>query len=124
MEKILQELFNGQKQLFDGQKQLLAEVKRINTRLESVEGKLDENIQVAKGLVSWTEEINAQVQGTGHALAKVEGKVNQLDEKVDKLDKRLEAVEEQQDIMRADLSFLVRKAAEHDDAMRRLKKVK
>ncbi|MDU4960699.1 MAG: hypothetical protein E6X17_08555 [Sporomusaceae bacterium] len=117
MEKILQQLLDGQKQLFDGQKQLFEEVRQIKTTL-------DENVQVTKGLVNWTEEINAQVHGMGHTLAKLEGKVNQLEGKVDHLGANAAKTHEQVERMASDVIFLVRKASEHEQDIRQLSRAK
>ncbi|CQR70426.1 hypothetical protein SOV_39600 [Sporomusa ovata DSM 2662] len=99
-------------------------LKQILARLEVIESKLDENIQVTKALRHNNEEVNAQLHCLGHNLAELTGKVNQLDKKADKLDSRFEQMEMQQDIIKADVMFLARKAIEQDEAMYRLQKAK
>ena len=113
------QLFEGQKQLFEGQKQLFEGQERLAARLGKLEDKVDgmaitlkENVDMTKGLKNWTEEINAQVHGLGHTLAKLEGKVNQLEEKVNEhLDRTSDSI-----------NFLLHRSAEHGEDIRRLRR--
>ncbi|CVK21628.1 hypothetical protein [Sporomusa sphaeroides] len=147
MEKILQQILDGQKQLFEGQKQLFqgqeqiisrldrletrmdrletkvnsleAKVNSLETRMDIVEGKLDENIAVTKALRHNNEEINAQLHSLGHSLAELTGTVNQLDSKVDKL---ANCLAEHIDRTSDNINFLLRKTAEHGDDIHQIRR--
>ncbi|MDU4960683.1 MAG: hypothetical protein E6X17_08475 [Sporomusaceae bacterium] len=124
MEKILQQLLDGQRHLFEGQQQILNRMDKLEQKFDALDQKvsgleekvaglevsLQENVAITKSIQHWTEEIQAQFHGMGHTLNRIEGKVSQL--------------EKQQDIIKADISFLTRKAAEQDEAMYRLQRAR
>lgn len=117
MEELLKLLLDGQKQLFEGQKQLFEGQTRIENRLDILEGKLNENIDITKALRHNNEEINAQLHGLGHNVNALAGKVNKLEEKSDKFDVEWNRLAN-------DVIFLVRKASEHEYDIRQLNRVK
>ncbi len=106
------QLLEGHKQLFEGQERLAARLDKLEDKVAGMAITLKENVDMTKGLKNWTEEINAQVHGLGHTLAKLEGKVNQLEEKVNEhLDRTSDSI-----------NFLLHRSAEHGEDIRRLRR--
>lgn len=105
----LTELTKGQQRLATGQQQLTDTVSNINRRLENVEGQLSETNSIVKSLLHNTEELDAKFDG----LLNVTASNSSVEEITNKLDR-----------MAGDITFLVRKAAEHEDDIRKLKLIK
>ncbi|MCX7780175.1 MAG: hypothetical protein N2491_04545 [Negativicutes bacterium] len=89
----------------------------METKIGAMDEQLDENTQIIKALMHRTEEINAELHNLGHMQQHIYGQVNVLEEKVTKFGEQLYNLAD-------DVSFLVRKAAEHDKAIRRLYPIK
>jgi chromosome segregation ATPase len=113
---------NMLKQLIEGQKQIIARLDNMETRLDNIEGQQKEGNQLIGVLLHRTEELGAQVDAIGHTVVRLEGKVNQLDQKVDQLDQKINRMDEQHNSAAGDISFLVRKVGEHDEAIRQLRR--
>lgn len=103
------EIENMLKQVLEGQIQMTARLDNIENRLGNIEGQQKESNQLIGALLHRTEELGAQVNALGHTMARFEGKVNQVDE--------------QQYSTAGDISFLVRKVGEHEEAIRQLRRV-
>lgn len=89
------------------------ELKPIKDEMISVKSQLDENTRIINVLLHRTEELDAKFDGlllttaTKESIARLEAKM---------------ATKEDIDRLAHDVNFLVRKAAEHDDDIRRLRK--
>lgn len=120
MEELLKQILEGQKQLFEGQKQLFSEVSGIkgevfsiksevqdlSVRMKSLESQARENTDVIKAIQHNTEIIGAKVDALTVTTASKES---------------MTALSKNVDDIGSDLSFLVRKAAKHDDDIRQLR---
>lgn len=116
------EIENMLKQMLEGQRQMAARLDNIEnrldkmdtrldsveTRLGNIEGQQKESNQLIGALMHRTEELGAQANALGHTMVRIEGKISQLDE--------------QQDSTTGDISFLVRKVGEHEEAIRQLRR--
>ena len=74
-----------------------------------MDGQLRENTDYIKSLLHRTEELDAKFDGILHTTASKDA-IKALDTKIDRV--------------AADMTFLVRKAAEHEDDIRNLKLIK
>lgn len=88
---------------------LLTKVTSIDNDVSTIKGQLDETNQITKALLHRTEEIDAKFDGLLHNTASKDS-VAHLDTKLERL--------------AADINFLVRKAAEHEDDIRNLRLIK
>lgn len=86
-----------------------SELSAVRSELSAVKGQLDENTQIIKVLMHRTEELDAKFDGLLHTAATKDA--------IAKL-----ATKEDLDAIAEDVSFLVRKAAEHDSAIRKLRR--
>ncbi len=146
------QLFEGQKQLFEGQnllvegqKQILVRLDRVEDRLDKLEGRLDlvegrldkidgrleivegrvgNNSEVVQALLHRTEELNAQVHSGGYNLAELTGAVNQIKDRMDSLERKATRIDANVYSMAGDVSFLLRKASEHDEVIRHLNRAR
>ena len=84
-------------------------LEKIDQRLEAVEGKLDEDIQVGKALTRQSEFQKAQMDALMNTTASNDS-ITRLDTKMERLS--------------GDVHFLVRKAVEHEDDIRNLRLIK
>ncbi len=91
----------------------LVSVKTQLGELEPIKIQLDENTRIAKALLHRTEELDAKFDGLLLATATKES-IARLEAKM--------ASKEDIDRLAHDVNFLVRKAAEHDEDIRRLRK--
>ncbi len=90
-------------------KPIKEEVSQINQRLGNIECQQTENSNYIQALLHRSEELDAKFDGLLHATASKEA-FKSLDAKLDRV--------------AADMTFLVRKAAEHEDDIRNLKLIK
>lgn len=113
------QLFAGQQQLFEGQKQITQrldnlekgqqelnqDLSEVKTTVNNIEGQTRENTDFIQALIARTDHIAATVDGQAIASAKALGETNKSIDRI-----------------AGDITFLVRKAAEHDDDIRQLRK--
>lgn len=123
MEELLKEVLSEVKGLKTEVGGLKAEVQGISSRMDKLETKFDsletkvdtmdgqlrENTDYIKSLLHRTEELDAKFDGILHTTASKDA-IKALDTKIDRV--------------AADMTFLVRKAAEHEDDIRNLKLIK
>lgn len=102
MEKILQQILEGQYKLIEEQKKLAEEQKKFaeeqkklteeqkktNQRLENVEGQVKENNVFIQALIHRTDELEAKFDGLLHTTA-TKDSINTLNTKFDLLNDRL-----------------------------------
>lgn len=88
MEKILQQILEGQYKLIEEQKKLAEEQKKTNQRLENVEGQVKENNVFIQALIHRTDELEAKFDGLLHTTA-TKDSINTLNTKFDLLNDRL-----------------------------------
>ncbi|MBU2700613.1 putative nuclease with TOPRIM domain [Sporomusaceae bacterium BoRhaA] len=79
-------------------------------KLDNLDGRLQENIVVTKGLVHQSELQNTQFDNLMNVTARIEGHMANSEKNIDR--------------MAGDITFLVRKTAEHEDDIRNLKLIK
>jgi len=82
----------------------------VLAKLDNLNGRLQENIEVTKGLVHQIEFQKAQFDNLMNVTAQIEGHMANSEKSIDR--------------MAGDITFLVRKAAEHEDDIRNLKLIK
>jgi hypothetical protein len=107
MEELLKKLLEGQNQLFE-------KISNIDQRLENVEGQLSETNGIVKSLVHNTEELNAKYDGLLNVTASKDA--------IERIESSM-ATKKDLFAVADDVSFLVRKAAEQDSAIRKLRMV-
>ncbi|MBP1763037.1 MAG: trimeric coiled-coil oligomerization domain of matrilin [Firmicutes bacterium] len=82
---------------------------RLESRMECLEGQTKENTGIIKALLHRTEELDAKYDNLLNTTA-TKDSIAKLDTKIDR--------------MGADITFLIRKTAEHEDDIRNLKLIK
>ena len=116
------QLVIGQKQLFDGQKQLFDGQKSILSRLDRVEGQLEENTAILRALEHRSQVQSAETEGlklataSKKALARIEANMATKDD--------VHAISEQQAEHSKLLDGLSRRSIIHETEIHELKLVK
>ena len=116
------QLVVGQKQLFEGQKQLFDGQKSILTRLDRVEGQLEENTAILRALEHRSQVQSAETEGlklataSKEALARIEANMATKDD--------VHAISEQQAEHSKLLDGLSRRSIIHETEIHELKLVK
>ena len=136
MERLLQQLVEGQKKLFEGQEKLFKGQERMEARLDKLDGDMtsvkedmtavkaemgtkvqqNEHSQLLAALLHRAEEMDARFDGLLHNTASKE--------MVTEVSQQQAAIHQRLDRMAMDVNFLVRKAAEHEADIFEFKKVK
>ncbi|MCX7780345.1 MAG: hypothetical protein N2491_05430 [Negativicutes bacterium] len=90
-----------------------SEISGIKSEISGIKSQLSENTQIIKALMHRTEELDAKFDGLLHTTATKDALINFENKITTQLDR-----------MAGDITFLVRKTAEHDDDIRALRRAK
>lgn len=105
--------------------QILDEIKNIHGRLDQMDSRLDtietqqkENTTMIKALLHSKEILHAQYDQILITTSQIEGRLEPMEKSISRLDNIEKTVEH----LAGDISFLVRKSADHDDEIRQIRK--